>query len=241
MLQPAGIMVVLRLVVAVGKGNGNIDFCLILGLVRTVAHLALRLPELYARQRIFTGKLLRMVDNPFFIAKFRCLKACRRFIAEDKTDAFIDNGLALDHIHIIFYRYLNIRKNLHIGLPANFCAGFSLTGFLVKAAGILAALKVKRIPGIARADIDIHVLRSVLRCTKAEAIEPKRILVAAGLVVMILAARIHLTKNQLPVIALFVLVKIHRNAAAVVLDLDRMIQKARDRDLSTEALACFVD
>ena len=58
---------------------------------------------------------------------------------------------------------------------------------------------------------------------------------------MVFAAGVHFAEHELPVVAALLVVKIHRAAAAVVLNLDGAVAVACDRDLLAVALARLVD
>jgi len=59
--------------------------------------------------------------------------------------------------------------------------------------------------------------------------------------VVVLAARVQLAEHELPVVALFGLVKIDRAAAPHILHLERTVAVARDGDPVPVALARLVD
>ena len=241
-LQPAGIVVVFNLLIAVGKGQRHIDLGAVFRLVGAVAHLALRLPELHRGQRILPHHFLHMIDNAVLVQKFRGLKFAVHLVAEHKFDAVVDNGLPLDGIQIVLHRDMDIRKDLDIGLPANLGPGcLSAVRFFLQAAHIFAALKMQGIPEPVAAHLHIHILGGILRGAQAQAVQPQGILIALCGGVVVFAARIQLAEGQLPVVALFFLVIIHRAAAPAVNHFHRIVGKACDGDLLAIAFARFVD
>ena len=90
-------------------------------------------------------------------------------------------------------------------------------------------------------DGHIHVFRGVLRGARAEAVEAERVLVVFALVVFILAAGVHFAEDQLPVVALLLLVPVHRTAAPEILHLNGLVFVARNGYNIAESLARLVD
>ena len=75
----------------------------------------------------------------------------------------------------------------------------------------------------------------------AEAVQAEAVFIIFAGVVVVFAARVHLAEDQLPVVALLLLVPVHRAAAAEVLDLDAAVGVARDDDELAVALARLVN
>ena len=90
-------------------------------------------------------------------------------------------------------------------------------------------------------DGHIHVFRGVLRGARAEAVEAERVLVVFALVVLILAAGVHFAEDQLPVVALLLLVPVHRTAAPEILHLNGLVFVARNGYNIAKSLARLVD
>ena len=102
-------------------------------------------------------------------------------------------------------------------------------------------LKVQRVAEAVVANIRVHVFGGILRGAQTETVQAQRVIVVAAVIVVILAARVHLAEHKLPVVALFALVVIHRDAAAVVFHLNGMVGIARDGDLLAVALARLIN
>ena len=89
--------------------------------------------------------------------------------------------------------------------------------------------------------IDLHKFGGILRGAGAETVQPERIAVScAGVVVVVFAARVQLTVDQLPVVAPLALVVPERDAASEVLDLQGVVAPDRDDDLVAVPFARFV-
>lgn len=105
----------------------------------------------------------------------------------------------------------------------------------------LAFLKVQRVLVTVAPNGDVHVLGSVLGRARAQAVGAEREVVVAALVVVVLAAGVELTKDELPVKALLGGVPVERAATAVVLYLNRAIAKSGEGDELAVALARLVN
>ena len=90
-------------------------------------------------------------------------------------------------------------------------------------------------------DGNVHVLGGVLCGAGAKAVETQGELVVLAVFVVVLTAGVQLAEHQLPVVAALLLVPVHRAAAAHVLHLHGLVQKAGDGDEAAVALAGFVD
>ena len=102
-------------------------------------------------------------------------------------------------------------------------------------------LKVQRVAEAVVANIRVHVFGGILRGAQTETIQAQRVIVVAAVIVVILAARVHFAKYKFPVVALFALVVIHRDAATVVFHLNGMVGIARDGDLLAVALTRLIN
>ena len=100
---------------------------------------------------------------------------------------------------------------------------------------------MQRIAEAVVANIRVHVFGGILRGAQAETIQAQRVIVVAAVIVVILAARIHLAEHKLPVVTLLTLVVIHRDTAAVVFHFNGMVGIARDGDLLAVALARLIN
>ena len=94
---------------------------------------------------------------------------------------------------------------------------------------------------IVPADDHVHIFRGVLRGAGAQPVQAKGIFIILAVVVFILAAGIHLTEDQLPVVALLVLVPVHGAAAAEILHLDGLVRVSGDGDEIAKALPRLIN
>ena len=89
-------------------------------------------------------------------------------------------------------------------------------------------------------DIRRHPRRSILGSAQTQTVQAKAELIVI-LAFAVLAACIHLTEQQLPVVAAFAVVPVHRHAAAKVLHDDAAVLAAGDVDGVAVAVAGFID
>ena len=240
--EPARVVVVFGGADLVGEGDGNVHLALVFGLVLAVAGLDLGNPVLHARHAVRTDQLRDMVDHAVLISKGGGVKASAVLVAEDEFHARVDDRLPFHHVEEVVGRDVDVGEHLQIGLPSDLGARVLLgVGLLFQSADVLALLKVKGIAEAVAADVDVHVFRAVLGGAEAEAVHAKGEFIALALVVVVLAARVHLTENQLPVVALFLFVVVDGDAAAVILDLDGAIRKTGHGDFSAVTFARFID
>lgn len=93
-------------------------------------------------------------------------------------------------------------------------------GLFLHLAVDLAPFEVEVIFEAVAEDPRIEILRGILRGAGAEAVQAEAVFIIFAGIVVVFAARVHLAEDQLPVVALLLLVPVHRAAAAEVLDLD---------------------
>ena len=113
-------------------------------------------------------------------------------------------------------------------------------GFLLHLALDATLFKMQIVTEAVSAHGHIKELGSILGGAGAQAIQTQRVLVVLT-VFAVLAAGIHLTEHQLPVIALFFFVVVHGAAAAKVLHFHREVLVAGDDDGITVTLTGFVN
>ena len=89
-------------------------------------------------------------------------------------------------------------------------------------------------------DVSGHPLAGVLGGAQAQAVQAQAEIVGAA-ALGVLAAGVQLAEHQVPVPPLLGLVVVHRDAAAKVLDLHRVVGEQRDVDLVAVAVAGLVD
>ena len=90
------------------------------------------------------------------------------------------------------------------------------------------------------ADGDVEEFGGVLGGAGAQAVQTQGVLVVLA-VFAVLAAGVHLTEHQFPVVALFLFVPVHGTAAAEVFDFHGKVFVPGDHDGIAVAFSCFVD
>ena len=241
-LQPGRVVVVFNVIDAVGKAERRRDLHLILRLVRAVAAAALGLDEGRDGQCILPGELLDIVKDTVGIAVVRRLERAAALHAQAERHAAVDHGLPVQHVLKIALGHVDVREHLQIRPPADGRAGLLAVGRgALQPADDFAVAEVQGVLFPVAPDGHIHVFRGVLRGARAEAVEAERVLVVFALVVLILAAGVHFAEDQLPVVALLLLVPVHRTAAPEILHLNGLVFVARNGYNIAESLARLVD
>ena len=230
-------MVIFQQLYLVGKAEGRVHFHLVIGLVLAVAPFGRGLAKTHRRQAVAVRQLFHIVLNALLVKEIFFLFALGCLVAELERDARVHHGLPLDGVQIIFHRHIDVGEHLTVGLPAGFAARRRL--FMQTAHGF-TLLKIQVIMKAVAPDIRLHPLGRILRGAQAKAVQAQRVLVAF-LPGRVFAARVQLAEQKFPVIAVFLLVKIHRHAAAEIFYLHRTVRKARDENAVAIALARFVD
>ena len=170
------------------------------------------------------------------------LELAAGLIAEAERHARIDDGLPLERVKIILHGDIDVREDLEVRLPVEQRAGlFAVGGLFLHLAVDLALFEVEVIFEAVSEDPRVEILRGILRGAGAEAVQAEAVFIIFAGVVVVFAARVHLAEDQLPVVALLLLVPVHRAAAAEVLDLDAAVGVARDDDELAIALARLVN
>ena len=99
-----------------------------------------------------------------------------------------------------------------------------------------------RVAGPIPKHLRVHKFRRILGCTETKAVETEGELITSIFRVrVVLSAGIHLTEYQLPVVLLLVLVIVHRDSAAEILDTNALVEILCDNDFLTIALSGLVD
>ncbi len=158
----------------------------------------------------------------------------------------VDNRLPLEDIKIIVLRHTDIRENLEVRPPPDDRSGVRTGVFFLFEAGlgacaVFALFKMQLIGIAVAANRDVHVFGGILCGTGAQTVQAERKLIVFAVICLVFAACIQLTEYQLPVVALFIGIKIHRNAAPVILHLNGMIGISGDDDFAAVALARLID
>ena len=221
------------------EGSGNLQFHL-----RPVLRIpapALGLPVDRHGKGIVTHHFLDILLDTVGIAELLLLEFPAHLVAEFEGDPLIHHRLTAQYIPVVFHGDVDVRKHLLVRLPMEHRAGLlPVRRLLFQAAHVSAPFKVEVIPITVPADGGIEEFGSILGGTGAQAIQAQGILVVLA-VFAILAAGVHFTENQLPVIAFFLLVIVHRTAAAKILHFNTQVLVAGDNDGVTVALPGFVD
>ena len=118
--------------------------------------------------------------------------------------------------------------------------GFVPAGLLVEG-DVLPLFKPQGVLLLVPVDLHLHVFAGILGGAEPQAVEPQGKLVVVPGVVLVLAPGIQLAEHQLPVVALLVLVIVHRNAPAEVLHLNGAVQIFGDDNGGAVPLPGFVD
>ena len=225
----------------IGKAEGYRELHLILWLVLPVAAAAFRLPKYRGGQALFPCQLGHIVDDAVFITEVLRGELTVHLVPETEGDPGVDHRLTLHHVHIVGGRDVDVCKDLQIGLPAEDrpCL-FSVGGGLLQSADVFTLFEVQLIFKAVPVNRGIKIFAGVLGGTRAKAVEAQGVLIIFPLGV-ILAAGVQLTEHQLPVIATFLLVPVHRASPAKVLHLNGVVGKAGDDDQLAVALPRFVD
>ena len=234
-------MIIFQQLRLVGKTERRTHFHFVVRPVLPVAPLCRRLAELHRRQALQIGHFFHVILNALLVAELRDRSLGAAFVGEYKCHARVDDRLPLDHIQVSRRGNIDVRKHLAVRFPANPGAGFAAgAGFLLQAAYVFTFLKIQMVMESIAVHIRRHPLGRILRGAQAQAVETQRILIVfrpRG----ILAAGIHLTEKQLPVIPVFGLVVIHGHSPAEILHFHGVILKFGDEDAVAVAFAGLVD
>ena len=230
----------------VGEAERHAELHLVLVLVIAVTAPLLGLPEHRGGEAALARQLRHIVRDAVLVEELRLLKLARlRFIAEAEGNAGIDHRLPLHHIREILRGNGDVGEHIQIRQPAGAGAGllFLLRGQLglIQFAHDLAPLKVEAVFQPVTPDGHIHIAGGILGGAGAQAVQAQRVLIVVAVRIVILAAGVQFAVYQFPVEAAFLLVPVHRTAAAHILHLDGAIQMAGDGDEAAVALAGFVD
>ena len=118
---------------------------------------------------------------------------------------------------------------------------FPVGRLLLHVAHDLALLKVEGVFEAVPVDHRVEIFAGVLGGAGAQAVQAQRVLVVVPVAVLVLAAGVQLAEHQLPVVAPFRLIPVHRAAPAEVLHLDGFILVPGDNDLAAVALTGLVN
>ena len=143
-------------------------------------------------------------------------------------------------------RDVDVRKDVQVRQPVGDGTGLfpirlGFAQFLPRLSCHIAALKAQVVAIAVTSNCHLHVPGSVLRGAGSQPVQPQGKTIVSGGVVVILAACIKFTVNQLPVPALLTAVPVQRAASAEVLHFDALIPVIGQDDQVTVSFACFVN
>ena len=241
-LQPAGVMVVLNLLNAVGKCQRNIQLDFVHRLVTAILSLTLAAPVLDGSQCSISCNLLHIIGDAILIQVLLFRERTIGFlITVDKQQIWVYHSLSPEDVAVIFFRNVDLRENLQIRLPMCPCSRLLLLcGSFLQSAYILPLFKVQVVLISISHNLHIHIGRGKLCGTKAKSVQSKRIGVVI-IICVIFSAGIQFTVHQFPVIPVLILVEIHRTSTAEILHLYRMILIPCDNDLIAIASTSFIN
>ena len=244
--QPRGVVVILQQLYLIREAKSCAHLDLVFRLVVPVAAGGLALTAEHRGQAVLARSLGHIVSDTVLVAPALLprLAGGRVFlllIGEVEGQARVDDGLTAQHIFIVAAGHIDVRKDRVVGLPVDDAAGAAaLVGFLLQAAYVLALLEVEVVVEAVAVDVGGHPRRGVLGGTEAQTVQTEAEFIVV-LALAVLAACVHLTEQQLPVVALFTLVPVHGHTAAKVLHDDAAILAAGDVDGVAVAVAGLVD
>ena len=242
--QPGGVVVMLNDLHLVGKAAGGRELHLVFRLVRPVPAPLFRLPEHRRRQGALSGQLSHIVLNPVLIDEFLLFKfSVFLLIAEFEGDSLVDHRLTAQHIRKVFRRDGNVGEHVQIRQPVGAGAGLfaPVRRLHLHLAYDLTPLKVQGIFVTVPPNGDIHIAGGVLGGAGAQAVESQRIFVVVAGEVVVFAAGVQFAVHQLPVVALLLLVPVHRAAPAHILHLDGAVIEPGDGDDPSVSLPRLVN
>ena len=235
-------MIVFHMADLLTEAEGTGDLQLHLRAVIRIPAPALRFPENRHGKSIFPHHFLNILTDAVLVAKFFLFELFAHLIAEFEGNALVYHRLAAQYIPVIIHRDVDIGEHLLVRPPMKPRAGLfaPVGGFFFQTALVATLFKMQIVPEAVPADGGIKEFRRVLGGTGAKAVQAQRILVVLT-VLAILAAGVHLTEHQLPVVALFFFVVVHGTAAAKVLHFHAEVLVAGHKDGIAVPLSCLVD
>ena len=239
-------MIVFDRVDLVGKAERCRQLDFVFGLVLAVAPLALGRDHDRGGQGSLSRDLADIIHDPVLITEFFRLKLPAVLYPQTECDARVHDSLAVQHVFKVLYRNINIGEHLAVRTPFDQRAGLLAVGwlhdqFLSLFPADLAFFEMQLVLVAVTPDRDVHVFRRILRCAGAETVQSERILIVSPVGVLVLAAGIQLTEDQLPVEALLHRVPVDRASSSEVLYLDRSVLIACQRDRIAVTLTRLVD
>ena len=245
-LQPGGVVIVFQQLHLIGEAEGSAHPHLIIRLILTVTAGGLAFAAEHRGQGILSCHLLHIVGDTVLVAPALLPGLAGGgvlllFVRKVQGQARVDHGLTAQHILIVAAGHIDIGKHLIVRLPVDNTAGAAaLVGLLLQAAHVLALFKVQMVVIAVTVDISGHPCRGVLGGAQTQTVQAKAELVVI-LAFAVLAARVHLAEQQLPVEAPLAVVPVHGHTAAKVLHNDAAVLAAGHVDGIAVAVAGFID
>ena len=223
-------MIKLDMVQLLGKAEGGGNAQLHFRAVIRVPATAFCLPEYGHGESVVPHHFLHILANAAGIAEFLRLEFTAHLIPEAEQNSLVYHRLTAKHIPVVFNRDIDIRENRLIRAPAEAGAGlFPVRRLLFQSPYIPALFKMQVVAESVPADHRVKILGSVLGRAGAQTIEAQGVFIVFP-VLAVLTAGVHFAEDQLPVVALFFFVKVHRAAPSKVLNLNAQILVPGDQD-----------
>ena len=230
-LQPRRVVVVFQQLYLIRETKSRTHAHLVVRLILAVPAHSLALAAEHGGQGVFPCYFCHIVRDavlvaPAFVPRLAGGGVFFLFIGKVEGKPRVDHGLTAQHILIVAAGHIDIGKHLIVRFPLDNTAGAaSLVGFLLQAAHVLALFKVQMVVVTVAVDIGGHPCRGVLGGAQTQTVQAKAELVVI-LAFAVLAARVHLAEQQLPVEAPLAVVPVHGHTAAKVLHNDAAVLAA---------------
>ena len=245
-LQPRRVVVVFQQLYLIREAKSRTHAHLVVRLVLAVPTHSLALAAEHGGQSVLAGYFCHIIRDavlvaPAFVPRLTGGRVLFLFIGKVEGKPGVDHSLTAQHILIVAAGHVDIGKHLIVRLPVDDTAGAaSLVGLLLQAAHVLALFKVQVVVVTVAVDIGGHPRRGVLGGAQTQTVQAKAELVVI-LALAVLAARVHLAEQQLPVEAPLAVVPVHGHTAAKVLHDDAAVLAAGHVDGIAVAVAGFVN
>ncbi len=238
--QPARVMVILDQVDLIIEAQSHSSLDLVFRLVGAIAALAAAFKKKRARDALLLVQLADKAQDAFWIVEF--LGGAGWLVKQAEGHSGIDDGLAFQSLLEIVQRDHDVSENVPVCLPFLDRAGLLLPDRgLGQATDIIAFFEVQIIAEAIAHHRYVEVFGSILGGTGAQAIETEAELIMVPADIVVFAASIQFAVDQLPIVAVFLLIEIERNAATLVFDLERSVAVALDLDQVAMSFPGLVD
>ncbi|EJX07188.1 hypothetical protein EVA_04701 [gut metagenome] len=241
MLQPAGVVVVFQHLHFVRETERSAHFDLVFGQICTVATVCLRLKANYRSHSVNTCHLVYIILNTFLVIKLLGDLFRSGFIHQHQSEACVDHRLTAHGVSKVLSGDTGVGKYLVVWFPANDGSSFSAwSRFTGHFSHRFTFLELQMIMGAVTVYIGGHPFTGILGGTKAQTVQAQRIFIVVFTGCKF-ASGIHLTKKQFPVVALLLLVIIHRQATTTVFNLHAAVFETSQGNFVSIALTGFID